>query len=156
MSRTNTTLPVAQPLAAYLGISGAFVSLTATALFALRNRLPLKRQTGTDCTNAVRVCAGAYRDARRRDVAAPGAGGQVREASRGGRSRGPRARGRGWRRALGELVSCPYCATPWIAAGVVFGSLAAPKVASAMTRIFSIVAVADFLQQGYGALRKQS
>jgi Protein of unknown function (DUF1360) len=59
------------------------------------------------------------------------------------------ARGRGLRRAIGELVLCPYCLGLWIAGGFTAGLIAAPRatrwIASAFTTLFG----ADLLQIAY-------
>ena len=59
------------------------------------------------------------------------------------------ARGRGMRRAVGELLVCPYCIALWISAGFAAGLLVAPR----FTRWFAAVLVAlfgaDVLQIAY-------
>lgn len=60
-----------------------------------------------------------------------------------------RARGRGLRRVIGELITCPYCLSMWIAAGFTAGLLVAPRptrwVASMLTAVFG----SDVLQIAY-------
>jgi hypothetical protein len=62
---------------------------------------------------------------------------------------GESARGRGLRRAVGELLICPYCIGMWISAGFAAGLLVAPR----FTRWFAAVLVAlfgaDVLQIAY-------
>jgi hypothetical protein len=65
-----------------------------------------------------------------------------------------RPRGRGPRRAIGELVSCPYCLDPWVAGGFIVGSLFAPRATRLTAGVFASVAIADFLQIGYKAGQK--
>ncbi len=60
-----------------------------------------------------------------------------------------RPRGRGPRRAVGELLTCPYCLDQWLAAGFVAGSVFAPRAARLTAGVFATVAVADFLQIAY-------
>lgn len=59
------------------------------------------------------------------------------------------ARGHGLRRAVGELLVCPYCIGMWISAGFAAGLLVAPR----FTRWFAAVLVAlfgaDVLQIAY-------
>jgi hypothetical protein len=62
-----------------------------------------------------------------------------------------RARGTGLRRAVGELITCPYCLDQWVAAGFAVGSIAAPRASRLTAGVFATVAVADFLQIGYKA-----
>lgn len=58
-------------------------------------------------------------------------------------------RGRGLRRAIGELVSCPFCMGTWIACAGVAGLIARPHLTRALASIFSVGSVADFAQQLY-------
>jgi hypothetical protein len=60
-----------------------------------------------------------------------------------------RARGDGFRRAIGELVLCPYCLDQWVATAFVSGSVFAPRLTRLLAGIFGSVAIADFLQVAY-------
>ena len=60
-----------------------------------------------------------------------------------------RARGRGLRRAIGELLTCPFCIGTWIASGFIYGSLFSPRPTRSVASIFAVAGVADFLQQLY-------
>jgi hypothetical protein len=57
-----------------------------------------------------------------------------------------RARGRGLRRAIGELLVCPYCLGTWIATAFTFGLVAAPRATRLVALVFTSVGIADFLQ----------
>jgi hypothetical protein len=59
------------------------------------------------------------------------------------------ARGRGLRRAVGELLICPYCLGIWIAAGFLGGLVAAPRATRLLESIFAVVGAADVLQIAY-------
>jgi Protein of unknown function (DUF1360) len=54
-------------------------------------------------------------------------------------------KGRGFQRALGELISCPICAGTWIAVGLVYGLRIAPHFTRALLAIMSAVGVAEIL-----------
>ncbi len=58
-------------------------------------------------------------------------------------------RGRGMRRAIGSLISCPYCIEVWISTGLSFGLAAVPRVTRFVASIFGVVAVSDFLHRCY-------
>jgi hypothetical protein len=60
-----------------------------------------------------------------------------------------RARGRGLQRAIGELLTCPFCIGTWIASGFIYGSLFSPAATRTVASIFAVSGVADFLQQLY-------
>ncbi len=66
------------------------------------------------------------------------------------------ARGRGLRRALGELLVCDYCLAQWAAAGFVAGHAVAPRPTRAVEAMFSIYAASDVLQLGYSRLADRS
>jgi len=65
-------------------------------------------------------------------------------------------RGRGIRRAIGSLVTCQYCAGPWVATGLTAGLVFAPRATRLACGIFAIVAVSDFLHQAYAGARRWS
>lgn len=60
-----------------------------------------------------------------------------------------RARGRGLRRAVGELLVCPYCLDMWTASGFVGGLVVAPRATRWIATVFTVVTGADLLQIGY-------
>lgn len=60
-----------------------------------------------------------------------------------------RPRGQGTRRAIGELVTCPYCLDQWVAGAFTVASIFAPRAARLTAGVFATVAIADFLQVGY-------
>jgi hypothetical protein len=59
------------------------------------------------------------------------------------------ARGTGLRRALGELVTCPYCLAPWIAGGLLAGYTVSRPAARFVATLFSTVAVSDLANHAY-------
>jgi Protein of unknown function (DUF1360) len=60
-----------------------------------------------------------------------------------------RARGRGLRRAIGELLVCPYCVGMWISAGFVAGLLVAPRFTRWLAAVLVTLSGADVLQIAY-------
>ncbi|WP_217237971.1 DUF1360 domain-containing protein [Streptomyces sp. AC555_RSS877] len=68
-----------------------------------------------------------------------GAGGEVNDAPRG----------KGVRRAVGELVTCPFCTAAWVAGGLVACYSAAPRAARLVCAGLSAVTVADWLQHAW-------
>lgn len=59
------------------------------------------------------------------------------------------ARGRGMRRAIGELLVCPYCLGLWIATTFVSGLLVAPRATRVASSTFVVLAGEDALQIAY-------
>ena len=60
-----------------------------------------------------------------------------------------RPKGRGFRRAVGELLTCPFCIGTWIASGFIYGYIFTPRVTRTVASIFAVSGMADFLQQAY-------
>lgn len=60
-------------------------------------------------------------------------------------------RGEGPRRAVGELVGCPYCIGLWVATGLGLGFVAAPRVTRFVAGVGTALAVADFLHLAHAA-----
>ena len=58
-------------------------------------------------------------------------------------------KGRGLKKAIGELVTCPFCIGQWVATALVFGLVFAPRHPAWFTSVFASAAIADFLQLGY-------
>jgi hypothetical protein len=59
------------------------------------------------------------------------------------------ARGQGLRRAIGELIVCPYCLGLWIAAVFAAGFIVAPRPTRWVAATFSALFGADVLQIAY-------
>ena len=66
------------------------------------------------------------------------------------------ARGRGLRRAIGELLVCDFCLGQWVAAAYLAGYTVAPRPTRAVAALFTIYGAADVLQLGYSRLEDKS
>lgn len=53
--------------------------------------------------------------------------------------------------AVGELITCPFCLAPWVAATVVAGWVFAPRFTRLGEAAMAGVALSDFLQLAYAA-----
>jgi hypothetical protein len=62
-----------------------------------------------------------------------------------------RSRGEGFRKVVGELLTCPFCLSLWIVAAFSLGLLFAPRLSRFLAAIFSAMGIADFLQVAYKA-----
>jgi hypothetical protein len=58
-------------------------------------------------------------------------------------------RGSGPRKAVGELVTCPFCLGQWAATGLAFGLVLAPRPTRLVASVFTAVTGADLLQLVY-------
>lgn len=65
-------------------------------------------------------------------------------------------RGEGFRRSIGELLTCKFCMGQWIASFFTYGLIFAPAVTRLVASIFAIVALSDHLHQTYKALTKRA
>lgn len=65
-----------------------------------------------------------------------------------------KARGTGLRRAVGELVICPYCLDMWASAGFVGALVAVPRGARWVASVFAVLSGADALQVTYKKLEQ--
>lgn len=61
------------------------------------------------------------------------------------------SRGTGLRKAIGELVICPFCLGLWVVAGFSVGLLFAPRVTRFVASLFAALTVSDFFQIAYKA-----
>jgi len=59
------------------------------------------------------------------------------------------ARGEGLQRAIGELLTCPFCVAPWIASTLVLLYETNPPLARMIATVFSVVSGSDFLNRVY-------
>jgi hypothetical protein len=65
-------------------------------------------------------------------------------------------RGTGLRKALGELLTCPYCCSAWTAAALLAGYRLQPRVTKVFAQTIAAAAAANFLHRAYAALEKAS
>ena len=56
------------------------------------------------------------------------------------------ARGHGVQKAVGELLTCPYCIGQWIALAGVTGVVLAPRTTRTIASVLAVSAASDYLQ----------
>lgn len=66
-----------------------------------------------------------------------------------------RARGTGLRRAIGELLICPFCLDLWIVTAFCLGLLFVPRLTRFAASLLSAVTVSDFFHVAYRAAEKK-
>lgn len=64
------------------------------------------------------------------------------------------ARGGGMQRAIGDLITCPYCIGLWVGTGLTFGLAFAPRSTRLLASILSAVAISDACNHGYLRLKE--
>jgi hypothetical protein len=136
-----------RPYPEYAALTGAFSAVLGGFLLLARGRLPERIGFG----EVARIGLASYKIGRlvAKDevtswVRAPVT--QDEEATE------PKPEGPA--RALGELVTCPYCVGVWTAAGLSYALVLFPREARVVTTIFSAQAVADFLNAAFVKLQK--
>ncbi|GAA3974180.1 DUF1360 domain-containing protein [Actinomadura viridis] len=64
------------------------------------------------------------------------------------------ARGNGFRHAVGELLTCPFCTAQWVATAYAAGMVFAPDATRLAGMTMTAVAGSDWLQLGYAKLQQ--
>jgi hypothetical protein len=149
--------PKRPPFGSYALFTGVFNGAFGAALASAgrRGRLPERIEAGDIVLVGVashklsRVIAKdkvtSFLRAPFTEYEAPGAPGEVEE----------RARGRGLRKAVGELLVCPYCLGLWMSGGMHVGLIYAPRLTRALASTFTALTIADFLQIAYKAAEQR-
>jgi hypothetical protein len=146
------------PLLAYAVMIGVFNAIFAGGLFAARRSgrpLP-ERVAAADLvligTASHKLSRLISKDKVTSPLRAPftelegsGGPGELEESSRG----------HGARRAIGELLVCPYCLGLWVVAGFSLGLLFAPRLTRFLAAVFSALTISDFLQIAYKAAEEK-
>ena len=65
-------------------------------------------------------------------------------------------RGEGLRRSVGELLTCKFCLSVWLASFFTYGLVLVPRVTRIVATIFAVVTVSDHLHQAYKALTNRA
>jgi hypothetical protein len=65
-----------------------------------------------------------------------------------------KSRGTGLQRALGDLITCPYCMGPWVATALAYGFSKRTRLTRLVAGIFTVTAMSDFLNHALGAVQK--
>jgi hypothetical protein len=146
------------PLLAYAVLASVFNALFAAALLAARRSgrsLPERVGAGDLVTIGVashKLSRLLAKDKVTSPLRAPftelegnGGPGELEEGSRG----------KGARKAIGELLICPYCLGLWVVAAFSVGLLFAPRLTRFLAAVFSALTISDFLQIAYKAAEEK-
>jgi uncharacterized protein DUF1360 len=66
------------------------------------------------------------------------------------------SRGTGLRKAVGELLICPFCLGLWVVAAFSIGLLFAPRVTRFVASLFAALTISDFFQIAYKAAEERA
>jgi hypothetical protein len=137
-----TTEQATEPLPQYATLATVFTGVLGGFLLLARRRLPERVGWG----DVARIGLASYK------VGRLVAKDEVTKFVRAPVTRNEEAsepEPQGWPRALGELVTCPYCVGLWTAAGFSYGLVLFPRETRFVTALFGAQAIADFLNAGY-------
>jgi hypothetical protein len=143
-----------RPLREYAGLMAVYAGLVALLGLAARrtHRLPDSITVGDVALGGVAVHK-ASRILARDPITSPIRAPFTRlEGVNGPAELRERVRGGGWRRAVGEMLTCPFCLGQWLATLYVFGLAFAPRLTRALAATFAIHAGSDALQVAYTRL----
>ncbi|MGI8996743.1 MAG: DUF1360 domain-containing protein [Pyrinomonadaceae bacterium] len=145
------------PLAGYAGLLGAFKVGLAGLLLAAENVKKAKEDRvslgdmlllGVATHKLSRVIASDRVTAPLRapfvEYEKPAGKSEVKEHSRG----------TGAQRAMGDLLTCPYCLSPWVAAALAAGMLFRPRATRIFSGIFAVATLSDLLHSAEDAAKK--
>lgn len=156
----SATAPDERPLGGYLAAMGVFGTLMLGTTAVAARRDAGRPDGGLSVRDLVLLGAATHKLSRiiTKDAVAsplrapftryvgPAGPGEVTEE----------VRGRGVRHTVGELLTCPFCLSPWAATTLLAGLTVAPRFTRQVTALFSAVTLADLLQLGYSALEQRS
>jgi hypothetical protein len=66
-----------------------------------------------------------------------------------------KVRGHGARKAVGELITCPFCLDLWVATGLTAGYIYLPRATRLAVDTLAVLSGADLLQFAYSLLQEQ-
>ena len=65
-------------------------------------------------------------------------------------------RGEGLRRSVGELLTCKFCLSVWLASFLTYGLVLVPRITRLVAAVFAVVTVSDHLHQTYKVLMNRA
>jgi uncharacterized protein DUF1360 len=146
-----------RPLGGYLVTMGSYAGLVGTlALLARATRRDIPRQVAT--ADVVRCAAATHKLSRlltKDPVTSPlRAPFASYEGTSGPAELREQVRGQGGRKTIGELVTCPFCASVWVATAFTAGLVYLPRTTRLATATLTALAGADLLQFGHALLEQ--
>jgi hypothetical protein len=146
------------PLLSYLGFMGVFATLLGSVLLlARRQGRELPEKVGADDLLLVGTASHKLSRLISKDkVTSPLRAPFTELEGKGGPAEfEERSRGTGLRKAVGELLICPYCLGLWVVAAFSLGLLFAPRLTRFLASLFSALTISDFFQIAYKAAEEK-
>lgn len=141
------------PLGSHVGLIVLFnAALGATLFVASRRRLLPKRPSGWD---VALLGAGTYKVSRLVATDLVTSPLRIPFTDEKPDAEDVEPAGRGLRRALGELLTCPHCVAPWSALALGAGLLFFPRPTRFACGLFSAMALSDVMHRSYSMLQRR-
>jgi hypothetical protein len=67
-----------------------------------------------------------------------------------------KSRGQGLQKAMGDLLTCPFCTGAWVSLGLGSSYIAAPELTRAVASIYAIETTSDIMQLTYDVSKKRA
>ena len=150
--------PEEVPVFAYAALMGAY-ALTFAGLYhlATKDGRKLEKPKGLDLAL---LTIASYKLSRVVTMSFIGTPVRAAFAKRGKSLKGgevqDEARGEGIQRAVGNLVTCPFCFSVWSTTFFMFGYTIAKQATTQAAYVMSVAAAGDFLHLGYRNIREAS
>ena len=147
-----------RPLPYYAGMIALYgAGVTGAALWVRRRRLPLPKLTVGDVVLVGMATHKLSRLVAKGSVTSPLRAPFTRlQGVSGPAELAEEVRGEGARKAVGELLTCPFCLSQWVATAFVFGLAVAPGVTRLAAGVFTSLTLADFLQFAHTFAEEQT
>ena len=147
-----------RPLGSYAALMGTYAALVTTggAVLRRRRKVPERIEAG----DLALISVATHKLSRRLtkdSITSPLRAGFTRYAGRSGPGElSEEVRGTGGRKAVGEMLTCPFCVGQWIATGFVFGLALAPRATRMAASVLCATSAADFLQFAYASAERHA
>jgi len=147
-----------RPLGGYLAAMGAYAAVTGT--LAVVTRLTRRELPDGLATKDILLAATATHKLSRLITKDPvtsplRAPFTVFEGQEGPAELKEEVRGHGARKAVGELITCPFCLDLWVATGLTAGYIYLPRATRLAVDTLAVLSGADLLQFAYSLLQEQ-
>ena len=135
------------PLESFTALMATYAGLVGLGALAVRRRGLPERLSWSDIALASAATHRLSRLIAKDSVTSPLRAPFTRFKGTGGPSElKEEVRGTGAQKAVGELVSCPFCVGQWLATAFTFGLVLAPRATRMAASALTVVTAADFLQ----------
>ena len=148
-----------RPLGGFLVIAGAYAAAVTGATVVLRRRRqPLPERVGAADLALLAVATHKLSRLLAKDpVTSPLRAPFTRfEGLSGPAELAEKVRGTGLRKAVGALITCPFCLAVWVATAFALGLVVAPRATRLAASVLTAVTGADVLHLAYAALEEKA